>query len=246
VGAAVTEPARAPTLVRAPNAPESSGPDLRALDGAWRRDPRRYVLVLRFALLNVVGFAFLAAGYLEGIVTEAFAADRTGIAGAIFVAFLIGLALCAHRTWQTNSDLDVLRQARRAPRVPAFLARLRDAADSGHLIDALRLKVSHRASAVRHIANTLVLLGLVGTVVGFIIALSGVDSERAGDVDTLAPMVSQMIAGMSTALYTTLVGAILNIWLMANHQLLVGGIVDLLAQVAESIEGTDEGAVPIR
>ena len=46
-------------------------------------------------------------------------------------------------------------------------------------------------------------------------------------------MISTLISGMSTALYTTLVGSILNIWLMINHQLLAGGTVKLITAIQE-------------
>ncbi len=39
----------------------------------------------------------------------------------------------------------------------------------------VRLKVSNRIAFVNYKANSLVFLGLVGTVIGFIVALSGVD-----------------------------------------------------------------------
>jgi hypothetical protein len=70
-------------------------------------------------------------------------------------------------------------------------------------------------------------------VIGFIIALSGVEAEQAGDVSSIAPMVSQLIEGMSVALYTTLVGAVLNLWLMVNYQLLAGGTVSLINEIVE-------------
>jgi hypothetical protein len=38
-------------------------------------------------------------------------------------------------------------------------------------------------------------------VIGFIIALSGVDPATAGDVNAIGPMVSALIGGMSVALY---------------------------------------------
>ncbi|NIR91696.1 MAG: MotA/TolQ/ExbB proton channel family protein [Gammaproteobacteria bacterium] len=50
-------------------------------------------------------------------------------------------------------------------------------------------------STVRHIANNLVLIGLIGTVLGFIIALSPVAPEAAADVNAVTPMVSTLIAG---------------------------------------------------
>ena len=48
-------------------------------------------------------------------------------------------------------------------------------------------------------------------VIGFIIALSGVTAEEAGDVSSVRPMVSTLISGMSVALYTTQVGALLGL-----------------------------------
>jgi biopolymer transport protein ExbB/TolQ len=90
-----------------------------------------------------------------------------------------------------------------------------------------------RISSIRHIGNSLVFLGLLGTVIGFIMALSGVDAQTAGDVDAIGPMVTTLIDGMSVALYTTLVGAVLNIWLMINYRLLEGGTVTLLTTIVD-------------
>jgi biopolymer transport protein ExbB/TolQ len=89
---------------------------------------------------------------------------------------------------------------------------------------------------VRHIASSLVVLGLVGTVIGFIIALSGVDPQAAADPGSIAPMVSTLIQGMSVALYTTLVGAVLNVWLMLNYRLLEGGTTRLFTALVEEGE----------
>ena len=53
------------------------------------------------------------------------------------------------------------------------------------------------------------------------------------DVSAVGPMVATLIAGMSTALYTTLVGSVLNIWLSINFSLLAGGSVKLASAVTE-------------
>ncbi|MBI3454125.1 MAG: MotA/TolQ/ExbB proton channel family protein [Rhodospirillales bacterium] len=97
----------------------------------------------------------------------------------------------------------------------------------------MRAKLVARNGVVRHVANTLVILGLIGTVIGFIIALSGVKPDAASDVKAIGPMISTLILGMSVALYTTLVGAILNIWLMINYQMLTTGTVNLVAAIIE-------------
>lgn len=69
---------------------------------------------------------------------------------------------------------------------------------------------------VRWIGSSLVKLGLVGTVLGFIQALSGVRLDNVADPAAIGPMVAALVAGLGVALYTTLVGAILNLWLSLN------------------------------
>ena len=73
----------------------------------------------------------------------------------------------------------------------------------------VRLKVSNRIAFVNYKANSLVFLGLVGTVIGFIVALSGVDPVTISIAKAVGPLVANLIQGMSIALYTTLVGAVL-------------------------------------
>lgn len=75
---------------------------------------------------------------------------------------------------------------------------------------------------VGYFSDALVMLGLIGTVWGFIVALGGVDADAAGDVSRVAGMVSQLVEGMGIALYTTLEGAVLSLWLTVNRQIANG------------------------
>ena len=203
-------------------------------------DPYRYLLLLRFTLLNLFGFGLLGAAYAHGLVAQALIADRTYLSVVIFLVFLVGMGLSAFKVWQTSHELNSVRDFERGADSPAarylFPMTGADADSRANLVGALRMKIAHRTAVVRHIANSLVLLGLIGTVVGFIIALGGVDPEHASDVKAIAPMVSTLIQGMSTALYTTLIGAVLNVWLMANHQVLAGGTVKLITSLVELAE----------
>lgn len=202
-----------------------------------QRDPYRYLLALRFALVNVLAFGLLGVAYSQGLVEKVIASDQTFLCVLIFGVFCIGLALCGWKVWQTSRDLNSVRRfdPLSASRATEYLIQLRgrDGSSRSLIAAAMRMKLSHRITVIRHIANSLVLLGLIGTVVGFIIALSGVDPEQAADVKAVAPMISTLIEGMSTALYTTLVGAVLNVWLMANHQILAGGTVKLITGLVE-------------
>jgi hypothetical protein len=69
-----------------------------------------------------------------------------------------------------------------------------------------------------YLARTLVGLGLLGTVVGFVIAMRGVSAEAAADVSAIAPMVSALLSGMGVALNTTLVGSVCAEWVVLNRQ----------------------------
>ncbi len=73
---------------------------------------------------------------------------------------------------------------------------------------------------VDFITDTLVILGLIGTVAGIIIALSGVVPSSVGDVSSIAPMVAKLIVGLKVAAHTTLVGMIGYLWLGTNRHLL--------------------------
>jgi len=139
--------------------------------------------------------------------------------------------------WQTSRDLNLIKDLDplKPSRARTYISQLRGHAAGSRtlLASTLRLKLSHRISIVRNFANSLVILGLIGTVIGFIIALSGVDPENASNINAVAPMVSTLVDGMSTALYTTLIGAVLNIWLMTNYHVLTTGTVKLITGLVE-------------
>jgi len=200
-------------------------------------DRFKYVLLMRFTLLNLTGFGILGIAYIHGLIDMVLVADPTHLSATIFLVFLAGLGLCTRKVWQTSRDLNMVRDLDplKASRARTYLAQLRGQTAESRTIMAstLRLKLSHRIGIIRNFANSLVTLGLIGTVLGFIIALSGVDPEHASDVSAVTPMVSTLVAGMSTALYTTLVGAVLNVWLMTNYHLLATGTVKLITALVE-------------
>lgn len=210
--------------------------------GLKRDDPiaHRYLLLLRFILANVVAVSLVGAAAGQGWIAALLAADEGGLVRAIVVVFLVGLVWSGHRAILLSRGLNELERFARVPGAPApaYLEAVAGrAADSRAILaSSLRLKLSSRLSPIRHLANSLVLLGLIGTVIGFIIALSGVSPEVASDVGAIGPMVSTLISGMSIALHTTLVGSILHLWLMVNVRLLEGGTVKLLTATIEAGE----------
>lgn len=194
-----------------------------------------HLLVLRFVLFNVAASAVLVAAHLQGWVAKVFAADHTGITPAIVVVFLVGLGICAHRVWRVDREAARLRSARVGDGSWAgdYLGEVsgRDSGSRAITGSALKLRIGSWISSVRQFANSLVMLGLIGTVVGFIIALSGIKADSVSDLAAVSAMVTELLAGMSVALYTTLVGGILNLWLIANFHMLSSGATRLVLDI---------------
>lgn len=208
--------------------------------GAYQdHDPSayRYLLVMRFLVVNVIAFALVAAAWMQGWLDIVFAGDATKLALVIVAVFFAGLVLCGLKVTQASAELNQIKSPEAYPksRAARYLKAIasRDGQSRSITASALKLKLSSRIAVVRHIANSLVFLGLIGTVIGFMIALSGVNPDGAADISAIGPMVSTLISGMSVALTTTLVGAILNVWLMINYRLLESGTLRLLTTIVE-------------
>jgi MotA/TolQ/ExbB proton channel family len=201
---------------------------------------QRYLLLLRFILANVLALALVGAAAGQGWIGMVFKADTGGYSLAIVAVFLVGLVWSCQRALQISRGLNEIKEWQTLPRgaMPPYLrlAEARDGQSRALLASTLRLKLAARIMPIRHIANSLVLLGLIGTVIGFVIALSGVRPEVVSDVNSIGPMVSTLIGGMSIALHTTLVGSLLHLWLMVNVRLLEGGTVKLLTATVEAGE----------
>jgi biopolymer transport protein ExbB/TolQ len=179
----------------------------------------------------VVASGLLAATWARGWLDGALAGETLLLCAVIAAVFCYGLVLCALQIAAVNRALNQVRAG--SPRADShaahYLAAIEGRAADTRMVQAglLRLRLAHPTAVVRHIANALVFLGLVGTVIGFIVALSGVDPELTASVDKVAPMVSTLINGMSIALYTTLIGAVLHVWLMIGYRMLATGAVQL-------------------
>ena len=200
----------------------------------------KHALVLRFALINATGVALVIAAYFQGWLAGLFDESVWIAALVITAVFAYGLVICGLKIWQTTAALDDVRAGTFGPgsRASGYLetADFGDAENRMVQINLLRMRLAHKTSVVKQIANILVFLGLIGTVIGFIIALSGIDAKSATDTSNIAGMIGRLIAGMSVALYTTLLGAVLNLWLTINHRLLATGTVNLLGAIVESGE----------
>lgn len=73
---------------------------------------------------------------------------------------------------------------------------------------------------VQWIATHVVRIGLLGTVVGLIIAFSAAADGGSTNPEEIKPMISAVVNGMYVSLYATLLGIAVNLWLKINLRLL--------------------------
>jgi hypothetical protein len=130
----------------------------------------------RFAVINLVGVALLAAAWAEGILLKPYRADESGMSYLITALFVIGLVSVARKDWQS----------------------------------------------VRWIGNTLVFLGMVGTVLGLIMTVSNLSVDNAQNFESFKAIITSIYIGAGIALYTNLLACIGYLWLGTNAHLLAG------------------------
>ena len=197
----------------------------------------RYLLLLRYSLVNAVGLVFILVVYSQGYLNKAIKSDVTNVVVLIIFIFLIGLMLASLKAFWISRELNhaYSLQKKENSLLNDFIKKSKklDASSRSNLISSTRINISVKISNIKFIANILVILGLIGTVIGFIIALSGVDGSVSSNPDEVGKMVASLVQGMSVALYTTLAGSILSVWLNICYQILSNGANRLISRIIE-------------
>ena len=197
----------------------------------------KYLLLLRYSLVNALGLVFIIVMYSQGYLSKAIKGDVTNVVVLIIFLFLTGLTLASIKAFWISKELNYAYslQTKNKSMLNNFLKKAKklDASSRSNLISSTRINISVKISNIKFIANILVILGLIGTVIGFIIALSGVDGSVSSNPDEVGKMVASLVQGMSVALYTTLAGSILSVWLNICYQILSNGANRLISRIIE-------------
>lgn len=104
------------------------------------------------------------------------------------------------------------------------------------LLDRLDNRIRNGHETGWFIADLMIRLGLLGTVIGFIFMLGSIATVTAVDLQALQQLLGNMSGGMKVALYTTLTGLSAGILLSFQYQLLDQGANRLLADIIELSE----------
>jgi hypothetical protein len=145
----------------------------------------KYSKIPRPMMLWLVGSTFLIAGleiaWLKGVIQAIYLSDVTKISVLIALIFL----------WQSvTCGKDIWHQVQKTKSADSS----REYIESGWLWSDIVLS-----------------LGMIGTVIGFMIMLAGFVDVDFSDFDSVQSLIMRLSAGMSTSLSTTLVGLVASV-----------------------------------
>lgn len=160
------------------------------------------LLLYRIIIVNLIGAGLMAYAAAQGWISTVIAGDSTGLVYAmigLFVIFIVSLFIRAMKVSQG------LNETKFGVRRPGSINGAKFMEKMAHLDD---------------IPNWLVTLGLLGTVIGIMISLTGISQDSLLDADGVKSAITQLMAGMQVAFCTTIAGGVLGLWCDINRRIL--------------------------
>jgi hypothetical protein len=223
-----------------------------------------YDAVLKWVLLMALIALAVVVSYDYGLLNYLFGADRSKITvliAVLYVGFsghclwiLVELSREYRRALQIK---DVLATSDRVPAMPrggglidryvADLIRSREHPSEGDgdahlLMQSLGASFRRRTKIGTYGTDLLYKLGMLGTMVGFVMMLNSMGDLSNFDVDTLRGALQDMIAGMAVSLLTTIAGLIGGILLRLEYNVADALVTDI-SQTAVSF--TEVSLLPL-
>jgi len=206
-----------------------------------------------------VGLMIFGCGvaYFQGWWGMINAGDPTKLSFFIVGVFVIGLMLNARNAFVVNRELknamevnnfcgesylnkeifNVIWKKSNTSLIGAHIMNLNKIAaqqksgdiDQSPLIEAMAAELEAPESWTRYIATILASLGFVGTLVGFLKSMQGLDTLMSVDKENAIQGLQRAVHGMGTAFYTTLVGVVFGaLFLELLHRLIGNAITRLV------------------
>jgi len=227
---------------------------------------RDHKLFLNWLLTFSLIFFFFYILWDNEVIEQLLAADKSFITTIIFSSFFIICAHCGFYTFKISSELNkahiikknLLKQDVKLRLIEDHLilsskGEMSDGIVSQYFIDLinLRQKGSKERAQILDIymkkangyyefgwfsADIMLKLGLIGTVIGFIIMLGSLSDITTFDVSLLQGVLTTMGSGMGVALYTTLSALVTGVLIAFQYFNLESGCEELfsvLNQVSE-------------
>lgn len=230
---------------------EPMGTEITLLQTLFRRDPASggdEPMLPFYAWLLVSGVVLFGALLLwrYGYFSRVLDADRTWLSVVIMVLFVIVAGLLGKASWRLSRlrralpsldgrrPVDAMADGDEVREIAEHFSLLRRERGNG-LGEALHARLVERVHRGHHLgwfaADMLIRIGLIGTVIGFIMMLGTAYQLRQDDIAGLKVLLGTMGEGMQVALYTTLSGISGSLLLSIYCKILDRYADDLVAEI---------------
>ncbi len=210
--------------------------------GAQMNSPN--ALFYKWLVINSFAALLVYVAWLRDWISLVVESDASYLSVVIGLVFLVFWLTSSFHILAINREVGLLAGEANTGAAADYFDRLRrkganfggEKIDQALLASTLRARLFLPIQIVAYVANVLLLLGLIGTVVGFVIAVSGLGDSIAGgtNIERVQGVLGQIVNGMGVALFTTLLGAILGgLWLQIHYQMLVRAVGGLVVDIVE-------------
>jgi NADH:ubiquinone oxidoreductase subunit 5 (subunit L)/multisubunit Na+/H+ antiporter MnhA subunit len=216
-----------------------------------------YRLILHWGIYTGIMLFLIWLSWQLGYLTRVFVTDPTRITYLISLLFIGGTVHCGLRACylsrQLNAILDIIADHacwRSDDSLPAHFLRsvqknllFQQPTDQpvpdpeNHLLtDIFAEEARSQHEFGWFVTSLLVKLGLLGTVVGFVLMLQPLSTLESFDIENIQALLTNMTSGMAVALNTTLVGLIASMLLSFQYLLLDRAADELIARTVHYMQ----------
>ena len=164
------------------------------------------LLIYRWIIANLAVASALILPTMSGYTERLFTEDTSYISHAIVALFLAAWIWNARETfrmaaWRNGYTKDIPAHRLRATSMD-------------------RDKAMSKIDWLNQVPGWLAALGLLGTIIGFKIALGAVDQGSLSNSQGVQTAIGTLMNGVTIAINTTIVGAVTGLWLEINNRIL--------------------------
>lgn len=209
------------------------------------------ILMQSLMLAGLIGFGLYMA-WDSGLLPNMLAGDNTRLSIIILVVFFLACLHCLDRSLflsrqfvylhaystagsiSKNSEASPVREYLQQP--SSRPSSIENEQDSSLLTEVLAEKIRGQHQIGWFIISALIKLGLLGTVIGFMLMLGSLDNIKSMDLGQVQTLMQTMTQGMKIALNTTLLGLVSSLLLGIQYLYLDRRADQLIAQTIQRFQ----------
>ena len=207
------------------------------------------VFLQSLVLLGMIFFAFFLA-FEQGFIELTLKNDRSYLSYVILLLYLLAtlhwVFICYRLSAETTAlelvehelQFDFGSQTNLA--IERYFVEATELTKQGGryhgLLEAFGDRISNRHATGHFISDILLKIGLLGTIIGFILMLLPVAEIKEFEANLMQQLLGKMSGGMAVALYTTLAGLTTSMLLKMQYQIIDSSAAKLVTRTSELSE----------